>query len=361
MVAFVLVLVLLTSRLVKYIGEVASGDIAPELLFYLLAFRLPDILLMVLPVSLLFATLLVFGRMHLDNEVTVFATSGISINKLTFYAMASILLIGFTVGALSLLAAPWGLQKVDQLFTKNANRTGFETLRAGQFERLGTKGLTVYTETLSDDHQVMGDVFISQNSTANRPGFQIIAEQGHFEIEKASLSKYLILNDGFRYKGLPGMADYEITQFETLGIKIADPPAEIKNERLRGQSTALLLNLETPAEIAELEWRISMPLLVPIIALIGIPLSRVNPRQGRFYFLLPAIILYFAYLFLLSNMRSAIADDRISPWIGVWWVHLMFLALALLLLSNRHIKVYRYINSLRGIKNNAPRQSSSKH
>ncbi|MNV99860.1 Lipopolysaccharide export system permease protein LptF [compost metagenome] len=62
------------------------------------------------------------------------------------------------------------------------------------------------------------------------------------------------------------------------------------------------------------------------------PLSRVNPRQGRFLKLLPAILLYMTYLALLIAARSALDKARIPQAIGLWWVHGIFLLIGLVLL-----------------------------
>ena len=63
--------------------------------------------------------MLVFGRMYLDSEMAVFTSSGISPKKLSLYAAASIMLVSFVTGSLSLYLAPLGLRKVDQLFIDN--------------------------------------------------------------------------------------------------------------------------------------------------------------------------------------------------------------------------------------------------
>ncbi|EGG98783.1 putative permease [gamma proteobacterium IMCC2047] len=329
----------LTSRLVRYISEVASGDIAADFLFYLIVFRLPDILLMVLPISLLLAILLVFGRMYIENEMAVFSASGVSLKKLAVYAMASVSLVSLTVAALSFSLAPWGLKKVDELFVENANRTVFETVRAGRFSPMGEDNMSLYAERLSDDQRVMSDVFIAREANGKKSNFQIMAEQGYLEVKPNSLAKYLILKNGYRYEGDPGSRDYKVTQFETFGIKLSSPPEQVKENSTRGMATGELLKLDSSTAIAELQWRISLPLLVPIIALLGVPLSRVNPRQGRFYFLIPAMLFYFAYLVLLSGMKTAVEENTISPWLGLWWVHVMFLCLALLVFLNLHKKI----------------------
>jgi lipopolysaccharide export system permease protein len=72
--------------------------------------------------------------------------------------------------------------------------------------------------------------------------------------------------------------------------------------------------------------------LVFIVTLIAVPLSKANPRQGRFLKLLPAILLYMAYLTILIAARGALERGKIPIAFGLWWVHAMFLAVGVLLL-----------------------------
>ena len=73
-------------------------------------------------------------------------------------------------------------------------------------------------------------------------------------------------------------------------------------------------------------------LLVFVVTLLAVPLSRVNPRQGRFLKLLPAVFLYMAYLALLIAARGALDKGKIPQSLGLWWVHGVFVLIGLLLL-----------------------------
>ena len=97
-------------------------------------------------------------------------------------------------------------------------------------------------------------------------------------------------------------------------------------------TTRSLLDNDDIRSNAELQWRLSLPLLVFIVTLMAVPLSRVNPRQGRFLKLLPAILLYMAYLTILIAARGALEKGKIPPALGLWWVHAIFLAIGLGLL-----------------------------
>ena len=81
--------------------------------------------------------------------------------------------------------------------------------------------------------------------------------------------------------------------------------------------------------------------MVFILALLAQPLSRVNPRQGRFAKLLPAVFLYVAYLSLLLAAVDAIGSGALAAGLGVWPVHGLFLGLGLLLLWHSQRKGMR--------------------
>ena len=83
---------------------------------------------------------------------------------------------------------------------------------------------------------------------------------------------------------------------------------------------------------------------VPIVALIAVPLSKVNPRLGRFTPLVPGLILCFLYVILLSASRSALEKGQIPAQVGLWWVHPLFLMIGIGLFYTEHIQ--RWIGSL---------------
>jgi lipopolysaccharide export system permease protein len=92
-----------------------------------------------------------------------------------------------------------------------------------------------------------------------------------------------------------------------------------------------------------MQWRISLPILVPIVTLLAVALSKVNPRQGRFFQLLPAMLIYVTYLGLLIGARKWVEGSKIPDWLGLWWVHLLFLAVSLYMLFGRAYMYQRRI------------------
>jgi lipopolysaccharide export system permease protein len=61
-------------------------------------------------------------------------------------------------------------------------------------------------------------------------------------------------------------------------------------------------------------------------------LSKVAPREGRYAKLLVAVLCYLIYVNCLGLGRAWIAQGKLAPWLGLWWVHIPTALIALYLL-----------------------------
>ena len=137
---------------------------------------------------------------------------------------------------------------------------------------------------------------------------------------------------------MPGQANYQITFFEEYGSRL-EPPIELsEGSEVDGMSTQALLGSSELSHQVALQWRFSIPMMIIVVALLAVPLSRINPRSGRFARVLPTVILYFVYLVALNAMRVNIEAGNVPVAVTLLPVHLLFLLLALGLLFSGKIK-----------------------
>jgi len=341
-VTAVLLLVVMSGRFIKYMAEAAAKGFSPEMLVSVMGYRLPGFLELILPLGLFLGILMAYGRLYLDSEMTVLSACGMSMRRLVVITLIPATLVAIAVAFLSLNLSPMGAREAQALFDEQRNRTEFDFLTPGRFQQLGKSGQVAYTESLTGDARNMHNVFISQperNAAGETELVLLIAESGYQQVDENTGSHFLVMENGYRYDGEPGTADYRVTRYDKYAIKLPTPKPVTRRLESEMKPTAALLGSSNPADIAQLQWRISLPLLVPIIALIAVPLSRVNPRQGRYMRLLPSIFLYMGYITLLSVARSAVGDEKIPAWLGLWWIHLGFLGIGLALLANLHHKL----------------------
>lgn len=331
-VTFVLLLVFMSGRFIKYLSKAAAGGISPEILFSIMAFRLPGFLELILPLGFFIGILLAYGRMYLESEMTVLHACGFSQKRLLATSLLFSILVAVLVGAMSLFLSPWGMQKVEYLLAEQSKKTEFEMLFPGRFQRFSSANSVTYAESISDDKKVMSNVFVAEKNVGSEALDLVYAESGEQRID-ASGDRYLILRNGTRYEGLPGQLDYQVVNFETYGMKIAVKDSEVGAAKEEAVPTRELWLAEDLESRALLQWRISIPLLVPIVTLLAVSVSRVNPRQGRFVHLFPAMLVYVAYLGLLIVARKNVAKGVLPEAVGLWSVHLTFLALGVVLLT----------------------------
>lgn len=327
-VSGILLLVFMSGRFIKYLADAAAGELAGDVLFQIMAYRFPGFLELILPLGFFIGILLAYGRMYLESEMTVLYACGISEKQLLGKTLVASLPVMLTVAVMSLYVSPWGMKQVEQIFNEQRQATEFELLAPGRFQSLSSGGRVTYTESLSDDKRRLQGVFIAEYGGSDEGLSIITAREGSQYVDDETGSRFLVLQDGARFEGVPGQLDYDVIGFEAYGLKIRSGDAGSR-ELEEGISTRALFESDDPEHRAMLHWRFTLPLIVPIVTLLAVPLSRVNPRQGRFFHLLPAMLVYITYLGLLIVARDALAQGKVPEWIGLIWVHAVFLGLGL--------------------------------
>lgn len=327
-VSSILLLVFMSGRFIKYLAEAAAGKLSGDVLFQIMAYRFPGFLELILPLGFFIGILLAYGRMYLESEMTVLFACGVSDRQVLGKTLVGSVLVMAVVGVMSLYVSPWGMEQVEAIFNEQRKATEFEMLAPGRFQDLATGNRVTYTEGLSSDKRELRGVFIAEFAKGEDGLTVITAEKGSQLIDQETGSRFLILENGARFAGVPGELAYQVTDFDAYGLKVEG--AGGRDRELEEAVTTLeLINSDNPKDRALLHWRFSLPLIVPIVTLLAVRLSRVNPRQGRFFHLLPAMLVYITYLGLLIVARNALADGKVPEWIGMLWVHAIFLALGL--------------------------------
>lgn len=340
-VTVTLLVIIMSGRFIKYLAEVARGDLAPDVLFLVMLYRLPNFLEVIIPLSLFIAIMLTYGRMYVDSEMTVISACGTSPGRLARYTLGPALAVAALVGTLSLYASPIGVQAYGQLLQDAKTSQGLRAAVEGRFRLDKSSGRVTYIEKVGRDDNVMKGVFMAEPvaEDGERSLVTLVgADSGRFELDPKTGQRYLVLDQGARYVGEPGEADYQVATFERFGQWIRDDGAKRYREEADAKPTLALLASDHPEDIAALQWRVSLVLLTPVVALLALALSKTDHRSGRYGKMFPGFMLFMIYLVSLNAARDALRKGNLSPELGLWWLHLLFLALALILLYGPVLK-----------------------
>lgn len=326
-ITVVLLVVVVMGRLLRYLAQASQGELQTDALMLLMAYRLPDFLQLILPLALLLSILLVYGRMYAESEMPALIATGFGPKRLLAMTMVTTAIIALVVAFLTMFLTPRGLVNTAELLEEQENLNEFDLLVPGIFQTLGQGQRTTYAESINGD--VMQNVFMHEIET-NR----MIYAASATPVEDASGARFIKFERGSITE--QENAEYSLTTFAEMGVPL--PPRDLSFAAGAEEQTMPTLRLLTegaPAQLAELQWRISLVVFLPVLALLAIPLSKVSPREGRFARLVPALFLYLAYFGLLVVSRDLVARAALPALIGLWWVHAVFIALGWLLFTGR--------------------------
>ncbi|MDB6060631.1 MAG: export transporter permease LptF [Verrucomicrobiaceae bacterium] len=327
-VSFTLLVIVISSRLVTYLNSAASGDIPPSLVFSIIFFRMPGFLELILPLAFFISVLLALGRFYVDSEMVVIAACGISPQRLFAMVLAPALLVALLVAAISLFISPYTTLRAQTMLNDAGNASGLESLGAGQFRVINQgRGRVTYVDKLADKTNEMLGVFAADRYTENDGSSRqviLVAERGHTETDAESSSRFLVLQNGTRYIGQPGDAQFQVMDFAKLGQQMDQESRRPLYRKQNTLTTAELFHSRRADSKATLQWRFSLGLLVLVSTLTAVALARTDHRRGRYGKLFPAFLLFMLYLVLLNAAREGVGNQRIPVNVGLWWVHGLF-------------------------------------
>jgi lipopolysaccharide export system permease protein len=337
-IALVLVLVLLSQQFVAYLAKVAAGDMPLFFLTEIMLLSLPHLLSIILPLSIFLAILLAYGRLHSDSEFVVLLTSGVSWGRVLFISLGLAVVVSGIVGYISLHLLPETNKARDELLAKGEASAALYAITPGRFQKLDDGRKVVYAAERQTDG--FKGIFIAELPEDGEDNWLILTSKNAvLENDNKKDSFYLILKEGLRYNGTPGNADFTKIKFAEYGREII--PNTVNSNEQQTKNSWQLWNSKDKLEQAEMHWRLALPISVLILVLLAVPLAKINPRDGRFGHILPALMVFIAYFNLLVVSKRWLTSGKITPALGMWWVHGLFLLLGIILLlraSGRWIK-----------------------
>lgn len=330
---FVLMLIFLSTQFVHYLGDAAfQGRFSGSVVLHIMVLQVPYLLGLLLPLGFYLATLTAYGRLHADREMLVLNSCGFSERKLLENTLIMAVVVAVIVAALTCWLAPYVTKAQRELIAKAQSQPLVETVMPGRFYSLQNGRQVFYIESISRDHKLLDNIFVATQSKKDQKAvnsdWSVISAKQGYQFEKNGHE--LVITDGNRYEGIPGNNEFQLQHFGKLSWQLPEQVINsVDQANMMPLSTLISQASLSPQNTAELQWRFSMPLSVFLLALLALPLSKVNPRQGKFAQFLPAVLIYIFYANMMFVGRSWIQSGVMPTTIGLWWLHSILLVLAL--------------------------------
>ena len=330
-ILFILLLIFFSQQLVRVLGSAANGKVPADLVFSLLGLGMPTMAQLMLPLCLFIAILLTFGRLYAESEITVMRACGVGQRILVRVALILSLLTAGLAAYNALWLSPWAIQKQAAIVEDAKANPTMGALTSGQFMSTSNNNFVLFIDKINDNQ--ISDVYLFQMKAKGQTKPSVVtAEKGELKALPNG-DQVLNLQNTLRVEGTSVLPDFRNTHFDDYQAYLGHQETNTESDEAAELSFEQLLKDNSAAAKAELHWRITLILAVPLMALIAVPMSKVNPRQGRFAKILPALLLYLIYFLLQSAFKSAGGAGKLDAGLLMPLVNIAFLILGIVLNS----------------------------
>lgn len=331
----VLFFIFSSNQLITLLTNVASGKLSTIILGKLMLLYTPEIFGFLIPISLFIAILFCISKLYADNEIIVLFISGI----IWGFLIKTIVYIAIFFALINAFITLWLIPSTTEIREKMIAKSEASLIGAiipGQFNVMNDGKQVFYVEEIKDNK--FSDIFIATNADDLLNNSEIdkiniiTAKSGYIKTDDKLDQNSVTLLNGYKYSGLLNNKDFFIINFNKY-VKNLLQNDNIKNNFLKIKKSREIFRSKFSEEIAEFQWRMSMPISTIVLSLLAIGLSKVMPRQGRFAKVFPAILLYIIYSNTILFMRRLVAINGYNNYfISIWMVHLIFFIISIMLL-----------------------------
>jgi len=244
-----LLIILLTQRAIQ-------EGLGPVPVLRLIPYLLPDVLRMAIPLTMLMATCLVYGRMSGTNELVALKANGTS----PMVAIWPVIFLAFIVSLVSVwlndVAVTWGRRGVDRVVLQSFEDIAYGMLRTQR--SFSTSSLSIHVKDVQGDTLVRPTISI--HTKENSSPITLVAQKAHLNLNTETNQLKIVLQDtqfdvGSNFYGeWPDKFEYEIPLTSLAGPRHAtNRPSdtalrEIESRITSQQSTILDLKQNLAAQ-----------------------------------------------------------------------------------------------------------------
>lgn len=321
---------LLIDKIFELTELIVNKGVPAGMVLRLLIFILPAFLVLTIPMALLMALLVAFGRLSGDMEIVALKANGVSPLRLLRPVLVLSALACVATGFFVIKGMPWGNLNFKQVI--------FDILRsrasAGIQERVfnDTFGnFVMYVEEISTSQVGLRGIFIADERNPGESRI-ITARDGRLLSDEIKRRITLRLLDGNVHEmDVKNPEKYRLASFAIYDLTLSiDNPIVAQAQAPKGDREMTLRELAAQAEgmrrakanpnpfLVEWHKKFAIPAACLVFAIVGLPLgigARKGSKAAAVVFGLAIILIY--YIFLTTG--ETLGDNgRIPPWLSMW-------------------------------------------
>ena len=321
------------ARFVGYFEQASEGLIDPNIIFKVGFLRFPDFITLLMPLSFFLGIVLTISRLYAESEIYGYFSAGLSkISLIKFLIPQSILFFVITL-ALSLYIAPYTKELSSELISIDTFEEQLQSIKSKKVIKFADESGFIYVEEKNEKNFRKVTAIVSNEGSSSL----IIADEMSFNDLGSSLD--IKFKNGSLHQGILEDEVKVVSSFGELKL-----PLDKEINTIEGLSLSKLFDYSSNSSNSETLWNKSIPITIFVLLVLGVSLSKVEPRQGRLSVMLPAIAIYILYLSLLILGRDFGEDNSIDSRFYFFLIHILFLIIGILgLIKFSYIRV-KYLN-----------------
>lgn len=191
---FVLITVFLLQFLMKFADKLVGKGLGAWIIIKLITYNLAWMVVLVVPMSVLVATLMAFGNMAQNNEVAVFKSSGVSLYRMLIIPFLASILIFFLLVRFNNYVYPDANHAARVLMSDISHKKPTLSLVPGVFSQ-EVSNYSILVREIDENSNRLKKVTIYDNSSSNISRV-ITAEAGKIYFSKNQEKLLMDLNSG---------------------------------------------------------------------------------------------------------------------------------------------------------------------
>ena len=324
--------ILITTVLVRLLGQAAGGRVPADAVMALIGFGALAYLPVLLSLTLFVAVLLTLSRAYRDSEMVVWFASGVPLSAFVRPVLQFAVPMVVVIAGLTMVVTPWAYMQNEAFRAELDSRDDTTRVAPGIF-RESTGALRVFfVETGADADGMLRNVFVASEEGGRLD--VVSSSQGTIIVDEHG-DRFVVLERGRRYDGVPGQLDFRVVEFERYQILVEERRRADQTVRTKATPTPALLSDPTDRHLGEFVGRVGVPVAALLLALMAIPLSFVNPRAGRGFNMLIAIFSYVLYTNVIGVTQAWVSQGRVEFLVALFAPHVVVIGVLMLLFHKR--------------------------
>jgi len=335
----VLVAVFASYCSVTYLTDAVGGLMSPAAVALLIGLKIAMAFEVLLPTTLYLSVIIALARLYKDREMTALSACGVGLGSVLKYVFLVSLPFAALAAGASLFIRPEAYKGIYRIRAEAKASFDISRLESNRFLEFESGRYIFFADDMRPGRRAALNVFIRSREGDT---WQVISAEEMIQSgRQKSGYPVMIFRNGSKVEFELSNQGGSITRFEQARYPIVTDAAQSGRYRRKAASTVHLLDSDRLEDVAELQWRLSIPLTTILLALLAVPLSRTNPRKGKYTQWAGALIIFATYFQLFVIAKTQVENGTVSHLIGIWWVPALLAVLILILLKTTGEVFYR--------------------